>query len=392
MPNITRSNKEIQLLFSSDPASLECSIRKGRCSSSIDDNTSSSPYSRQLLSTQTPVSSTDTLSPPSTEDTLPSTDTFHQKSIDTSVHTSIDTEPQDMVATLILIGDEKGDMHDREGHMRNAADDDFQQVGKHEKLQEGDFEVESTMSFGGSHWCRSTPDLEHRSMDVNQNRSTASPEHRSTTPTESTASCNAVRIMTHEEFAARHPHPLSPFYVKIDRQIGPTIDRQRGTAIDRQPPTPSIDAHLSHIEDHQRDTLHTKEYDEDYEEERAIEYRIILAEEDRLLHHSSWKRNAMSMDKTIPTSIDTRLHQTSCNRASTDIAYYPSIDTVVDHELHEVFTAEKLLNMRERDEVDQHRPEACGEGTRLSRFFTRATRPSIDIDIPTSNDRRPEFG
>ncbi|KAF2592201.1 hypothetical protein F2Q70_00043251 [Brassica cretica] len=121
MPNITRSNKEIQLLFSSDPASLECSIRKGRCSSSIDDNTSSSPYSRQLLSTQTPVSSTDTLSPPSTEDTLPSTDTFHQKSIDTSVHTSIDTEPQDMVATLILIGDEKGDMHDREGHMRNAA-------------------------------------------------------------------------------------------------------------------------------------------------------------------------------------------------------------------------------------------------------------------------------
>ena len=38
---------------------------------------------------------------------------------------------------------------------------------------------------------------------------------------------------------------------------------------------------------HTRDTLHTEEYDEDYEEELAIEYRAILDEEDRLLHHSS---------------------------------------------------------------------------------------------------------
>ncbi|KAF3562659.1 hypothetical protein DY000_02016010 [Brassica cretica] len=60
------------------------------------------------------------------------------------------------------------------------------------------------MSFGGSPWCRSTPDFEHRSMDFNQNRSTGYPDHRSMTPTESTASCNAV------EFAARYPHPPSP--------------------------------------------------------------------------------------------------------------------------------------------------------------------------------------
>ncbi|KAF2565160.1 hypothetical protein F2Q70_00016897 [Brassica cretica] len=88
------------------------------------------------------------------------------------------------------------------------------------------------MSFGRSHWCRSTPDFEHRSTDFNHNRSTGSPEHRSMTPTESTASCNAVRILTHEEFAARHPHPPSPVYVKIDRHSDPIVDRQKKTAID----------------------------------------------------------------------------------------------------------------------------------------------------------------
>ncbi|KAF3568074.1 hypothetical protein DY000_02014855 [Brassica cretica] len=48
--------------------------------------------------------------------------------------------------------------------------------------------------------------------------------------------------------------------------------------------------------------MHTEEYDEDYEEERAIEYRAILDEEDRLLHHSSWKRNAPSIDRSTEQS------------------------------------------------------------------------------------------
>ncbi|KAF3528530.1 hypothetical protein DY000_02040149 [Brassica cretica] len=86
MSSSTRSNKETQLLFSSDPASLERSIHKEICSSSIDNTTCSSLDFRQPPSTQTLVSSTDTRSPPSTEDThLPSTDIFHPKLIDTSV-------------------------------------------------------------------------------------------------------------------------------------------------------------------------------------------------------------------------------------------------------------------------------------------------------------------
>ncbi|KAF3537746.1 hypothetical protein F2Q69_00023535 [Brassica cretica] len=64
----------------------------------------------------------------------------------------------------------------------------------------------------------------------------SSPGYRSTTPTKLTASCKAVRIMTHEEFAAKHPHPPNPVYVNIDQHSDPTIDRHQETIIDRQPP------------------------------------------------------------------------------------------------------------------------------------------------------------
>ena len=102
-------------------------------------------------------------------------------------------------------------------HVNAIIEDDFREVVKEEKLQEGDFEVESLMRFGGSHRCRSTPDFEHRSTSPSPNRSTGSPEHRPMTPTESTASCNVVRILTHEEFAAKHPHPPNPDNVRITR-------------------------------------------------------------------------------------------------------------------------------------------------------------------------------
>ncbi|KAF2597736.1 hypothetical protein F2Q68_00009747 [Brassica cretica] len=102
MPSSTRSNKETELIFSSDPASMERSIHKRRRSSSIDNNNSSSLDSRQPPSIQT-LSSTDTHSPPSTEDRLPSTDIFHLISIDTPVRTSIDTEPRDMRNSLAPI-------------------------------------------------------------------------------------------------------------------------------------------------------------------------------------------------------------------------------------------------------------------------------------------------
>ncbi|KAF3549666.1 hypothetical protein DY000_02006888 [Brassica cretica] len=240
LPRSTRTNKETQLLFSPDPSSLEGSVRKEAHCSSIHNNTCSSLDFVQPPSTQTLVPSTDTRPTPSTEDThLPSTDIVHptsidtpsQTSIDTPSQTSIDTEPRDMVATLILVRDDNGDLHDQEGHLRNAA---------------GDFEVEILMSFGGSHWCRLTPDFEHRSTSASPNQSTGSPEHRPMTPTESTTSCNTVRILTHEEFAVKHPHPPSPDKVRIARRADTSIDqhgectiaRQTEASIDRQPPAP----------------------------------------------------------------------------------------------------------------------------------------------------------
>ncbi|KAF3541987.1 hypothetical protein F2Q69_00022471 [Brassica cretica] len=136
-----------------------------------------------------------------------------------------------MFATLILVRDDNGDLHDQDGHLRNAS------VVKEGKLQEGDFKVESLISFDGSHWCRSAPDFEHRSTHTSPNRSTESPEHRPITSADS-ISCNAVRILTHEDFTAKHPHPPNPDNVRIARRDDTPVDRQTEAAIDRQPPVP----------------------------------------------------------------------------------------------------------------------------------------------------------
>uniref|UniRef100_M4D0Z1 Uncharacterized protein n=1 Tax=Brassica campestris TaxID=3711 RepID=M4D0Z1_BRACM len=80
----------------------------------------------------------------------------------------------------------------------------------------------------------------HRSTDHDEDRSIDYSRHRSTSSAESIAECSAVRIMTHEEFAEKHPYPPSPFYVKMDQPHEPAVDRQRETDIDR-PPSPPID-------------------------------------------------------------------------------------------------------------------------------------------------------
>jgi len=96
-------------------------------------------------------------------------------------------------------------------HVNAIMDDDFWQVVKEEKLQEGDFHVESSMSFGGSHWCPPTPIHDHRPTEMDEHRLISGSPHRST---KEVASCVTVRILTHEEFAAKHPHPPKPLCIK----------------------------------------------------------------------------------------------------------------------------------------------------------------------------------
>ncbi|KAF3565578.1 hypothetical protein DY000_02016068 [Brassica cretica] len=60
-------------------------------------------------------------------------------------------------------------------HVNAIMDDDFWQVVKEEKLQEGDFQVESSMSFGDSHWCRPTP--RRQATNIDQRRRTNIDRH-----------------------------------------------------------------------------------------------------------------------------------------------------------------------------------------------------------------------
>ncbi|KAF3528053.1 hypothetical protein DY000_02039951 [Brassica cretica] len=117
-----------------------------------------------------------------------------------------------------------------------------------EKLEEDAFLVESCMSIGSSYWCRPTSTAEHRS--------TSSAEHRSTPLL---GSDKTVRIQSHSDFAARHPHPPTLARVRdnidrqqfngIDRHQHGNTDRQQQQRSDRQPPIPyrvrlpDLDAH-----------------------------------------------------------------------------------------------------------------------------------------------------
>ncbi|KAF2616467.1 hypothetical protein F2Q68_00039138 [Brassica cretica] len=167
----------------------------------------------------------------------------------------------------------------------------------------------------------------------------------------------------------------------IDSARQKSNDTTKEESVDSSPKDWENDYYNPTMAAHTKDIMQTEEYDEDYEKERAIEYKAILDEEDRLLHHSSWKRNVPSIDRTVSTSINTHPHQTSRKRASTDVVHFSSIDTGVDRE---------LLNMQRRDEADQQRAEAIGERTHLSHPIDRS-QPNIDRQQPTVDRQQPSI-
>ncbi|KAF3567351.1 hypothetical protein DY000_02016043 [Brassica cretica] len=217
---------------------------------------------------------------------------------------------------------------------------------------------------------------------------------------------------------------------EYETEYSESIETHTATSIDSSnqistdiPHEESVDTHLDEwendyynptIDAYTRQNIHTNEYDKDYEEELAIEYGAILDEEDKLLHHSSWKRTAPLIDRTRLPSIDTQPQQRRRKEASTDTAYYKSIDTDFNrvrdgdysigswadehhhesfavetvtytpraYKLQDSFTDEELLNMQKRDDTDQFQAEAAWERTRSSQ--------SIDTRQQQSIDKRPQ--
>ncbi|KAF3562351.1 hypothetical protein DY000_02015485 [Brassica cretica] len=189
----------------------------------------------------------------------------------------------------------------------------------------------------------------------------------------------------------------------IDSGNQKLTDIPHDESVDSNPDEWESDYYNPTIDAYTRQYMHTDEYDEDFEEERAIEYRAILDEEDKLLHHSSWKRNAPSFDMASLPSIDTQPQQRCRKRASTNTAYYKSVDTDFNRvregdysidKLQDSFTDKELLNMQKRDDTDQIQAEAAWERTRSidtrhQQSIDKLPQKSIDINNTTSIDNNP---
>ncbi|KAF3497985.1 hypothetical protein DY000_02054930 [Brassica cretica] len=196
----------------------------------------------------------------------------------------------------------------------------------------------------------------------------------------------------------------------IDSGNQKSTDIPHDESIDSSPDEWENDYYNPTIDAYTRQNMHTDEYGEDFEEERAIEYRAILDEEDKLLHHSSWKRNAPSFDMADLPSIDTQPQQRCRKRASTDTSYYKSVDIDLNRlrdgdysigswadehhhksfavetvtytpradKLQDSFTYEELLNMQKRDDTYQFQAEAAWGRTRFSQSIDTRYQQSIN--------------
>ncbi|KAF3549998.1 hypothetical protein DY000_02007329 [Brassica cretica] len=189
-------------------------------------------------------------------------------------------------------------------------------------------------------------------------------------------------------------------------------------SIETHTPTSNDSAKHKSIDNHLEESIDSSPYDweNDYYNPTLAVHTATPSARATLQTEES----VTSIDRTVPTSIDTHHNQTNRKRSSTDIAYCTLIDDGVDRaqkgnfsigswvddryhesyavettvhepeadELHEGFTTEELLNHQEHSDTDYLFAEACGRGTRFYRPFTRAKHPSIDTKTSTSSDIR----
>ncbi|KAF3551928.1 hypothetical protein DY000_02009821 [Brassica cretica] len=218
--------------------------------------------------------------------------------------------------------------------------------------------------------------------------------------------------MTHEEFTAKHPHPPSHVYVKIDRHSDPVIDQHQETAINRQHPAPSDRrAPITY-----RVQMPKIDFAPEYETEYSVSIETLTAtsidsaqqkltdrakEESVDINQGEWENDYynptmeahnMHTKENGSTSIDTQPHQPSHIRASTDIAYYSSIDTNVDATRDGDYSIRSWADDRHRESYavetayhDQGADE-LHEGFTYEELLNVAIPPSIDINPSTSID------
>ncbi|KAF2611603.1 hypothetical protein F2Q70_00011995 [Brassica cretica] len=193
----------------------------------------------------------------------------------------------------------------------------------------------------------------------------------------------------------------------IDTSHPKSTDVDKEESVDTYPDEWENDYYNPTIDAYTRQNMHTDKYDEDFKEDRAIE-------------------TAPSIDRTSWPSIDTQPQQRYQKQASTNTAYYKSVDTDFNrvrdgdysigswtdehnHEsfavetvtytpgedkLQDSFTEEELLNMKKRDDTDQIQAEAAWERTRFSKsidthhqqLIDKLPQQPIDINNTTSID------
>ncbi|KAF2569731.1 hypothetical protein F2Q68_00025597 [Brassica cretica] len=246
-------------------------------------------------------------------------------------------------------------------------------------------------------------------------------------PTESTASCNVVKILSHEEFIEKHPHPPSPVYVRIDRHADTPIDRQVDADINRQPPA-SIDrrapityrvqmlkidvARLTALRPKPKSSGNPpKEKKGKIKKPQTSSRRIndpgIIAACHCGAEYET--KYSASFETHTATSID------SAHKKSTDTPKEESVDSSPDDWENDCFnpimavydappkTPDDLPEIQAQVETYSLLAEACGKGTRFSRIseaidreiresIDGAKKKSFDVNMPPSIDRRPEFG
>ncbi|KAF2551895.1 hypothetical protein F2Q68_00034423 [Brassica cretica] len=195
--------------------------------------------------------------------------------------------------------------------------------------------------------------------------------------------------MAHEEFAAKHPHPPSPVYVKIDRHSNPVIDRHQETAIDRQPPEP-IDrrAPLTWADDryHESYAVETSYRDKGADELHETSFRRLMEQTNSSCNNTTFQNNNRRLQRSSMTQLEEkdeinrgytrhvdghtiRVHNKDIRRllerASRD---EPNYICLLEHDSS--FTKTKLVpEIYTKDEINEIFYGVCGEQENNKRDF-----------------------